>query len=73
MDHIFADGNKRTALMLAQCLPSRYGFRLALDDSPNAEENEAYGWILAAVDHKKDMPELAEDLRARARKNGGAV
>lgn len=65
-DHIFADGNKRTALRAALGLLGMQGVTLDVPDSDDPAVNELYQWIQDIVEHRKDTPELAAFLRKHA-------
>ena len=62
-DHIFADGNKRTALVVALAIVKMRSVELQMDDSADPTENVAYRWIQEAVSGSGDEAMLAEGLR----------
>ena len=66
-DHIFADGNKRTALVMALAIVKMFPIDLQVDDSADPVENVAYQWIQEAVSGARDEAMLAESLRSMAR------
>ena len=61
-DHIFLDGNKRTAV---KCLSIwyNYGVKLDIDDPPDPEKNLIYKWIEGIVKKERTETELADYLR----------
>lgn len=63
-DHIFADGNKRTALLVSMALLRKAGIRVRLDDDADPAKNEAYLWIQDAVSGARGEDDLAELLRS---------
>ncbi|MFT8704361.1 Fic family protein [Bifidobacterium aquikefiricola] len=66
-DHLFGDGNKRTAVRVSIALLYAHGVVLDVDDSPNPERNGIYQWIQQLVEGKKDYKEIASLLRDNAR------
>lgn len=67
LDHIFADGNKRTALLMGLVICKAFGnVELELQDNPDPRQNELYVWIGDVVSRKKSESELADVLRAIA-------
>lgn len=66
LDHVFADGNKRTALVIALALPTLRGVTLDYFDSSNAALNDPYTWIQRVVSREYSETELAEKLRSWA-------
>lgn len=68
LDHIFPDGNKRTALIMALVICRSFGhLDLIIDDDPNPHWNELYQWIEDVVSRKKSEAELAVVLRSIAK------
>lgn len=61
-DHIFLDGNKRTAV---KCMSIwyNYGVKLDIDDPPDPEKNLIYKWIEGIVKKERTETELADYLR----------
>lgn len=67
LDHIFSDGNKRTALIMALVICQSFGHvDLVIDDNPNPYWNELYRWIKDVVSREKSESELADVLRSMA-------
>ncbi len=65
-DHIFADGNKRTALRASVAFLEDNNISLTFSDSPDPSQNEMYQWIQDVVQRKHTVNELAAFLRQRA-------
>lgn len=65
-DHIFADGNKRTTVKTVMAILAMSGIEMDIEDTPEPESNELYGWIQSVVSHEKSTDELADFLRTRA-------
>lgn len=65
LDHIFLDGNKRTALMSALLLLRLKDVKIDYGDAPQPEDNIVYGWIELVVSREKTEEELADELRRR--------
>lgn len=63
LDHIFPDGNKRTALVMALVLPGMRGVKFRFSDGENPAENDPYAWIQSVVSRERTEEELASDLR----------
>lgn len=63
LDHIFPDGNKRTALVMALVLPGMRGAGFRFSDAPRPEENDPYEWVQSVVSRSRTEAELADDLR----------
>lgn len=61
-DHIFLDGNKRTAVMCIS-IWYKYGLKLDIKDPPNPEDNPLYKWIEDIVKKEKTEDDLADYLR----------
>lgn len=66
-DHIFGDGNKRTAMRASLSFLFRMGIELDIDDSDEPERNGMYRWIQEMVTEQKTFTELATQLRNAAR------
>lgn len=66
-DHIFADGNKRTALVVALAIVKMRPVDLLIDDGADPDGNAIYWWIQSAVSGPGDQAALAADLRGMAR------
>ena len=64
---IFADGNKRTALLIAPSLPALHGVERCFSDAASARDNDPYSWIQQIVSREKTEAQLAEQLRSWAR------
>ena len=64
--HVFADGNKRTAVRMSLSLLAMRGVLLDVDDSPDPSENEVYQWIQALVEKKISSENLAYLFRWKA-------
>lgn len=62
-DHIFLDGNKRTALVMALSLPTMRGVTFNYSDGQNPEGNDPYEWIQKVVSRVYVESDLAFDLR----------
>lgn len=65
-DHIFTDGNKRTALVMALAVLSMRGIEIRLPDTESLESNAFYWWIQDVVSGAKTVTQLALELRASA-------
>lgn len=66
-DHIFPDGNKRTALVVSLALLNLRGIIVDGLDSEQWETNEFYCWIQEAVSGARSSRELAAALREMSR------
>ncbi len=62
-DHIFNDGNKRTALITSILIIYMRPVVLNIKDDIKPENNDVYKWIQAAVIGERNVMELASDLR----------
>lgn len=71
LDHIFADGNKRTALIVALAFPMMRGIDLDLRDAASSDNNEPYRWIQDVVSRKCSESELADRLRGWSKTDFG--
>ena len=69
-DHIFADGNKRTALVMSIFALRLKGVLIPLEDSSVPEDNEAYTFIQDVVAGAKTLTELADEMRRIAQVDG---
>ena len=65
-DHVFLDGNKRTAVRMSLSILAMRGIVLDVDDSPDPSGNEVYQWVQALVERKIDSSDLAFLFRWRA-------
>lgn len=65
-DHIFGDGNKRTALKASLGLIYSRGITLRVCDSPEPESNVVYKWIERLVSGDKSCDQMADQLRRYA-------
>nr|WP_275052489.1 Fic family protein [Collinsella tanakaei] len=67
-DHVFLDGNKRTALIISLAILQRIkGIMVSVSDSSDPSENELYKWIQSIVAGDGDVDSLSAILRERAR------
>lgn len=66
-DHIFSDGNKRTALVISLALLQLRGISVSVVDSADPSDNGPYTWIESVVDGKENVEELSVKLREWAR------
>lgn len=64
--HPFADGNKRTSVLMALALLKLYGIELDVDDTPEPDKNALYQWIASLVTNEIDEREFADRLRTHA-------
>lgn len=64
--HIFADGNKRTTMMMSMGFLALGDMTLNIEDSPSPDQNEIYRWIQDIVTGSRSKNELAEFLRQHA-------
>lgn len=62
-DHIFADGNKRTAFKASIGLLTQQGIVLNIPDTPNPADNQMYQWVQDVVTGDRSITELADFLR----------
>lgn len=62
-DHIFPDGNKRTAVISSLGLLYYAGFTLDVEDGSEPERNALYRWIQGIVTDKESIDDLAGFLR----------
>lgn len=65
-DHIFYDGNKRTALVMLIAMVGLCGYDIMLSDASNPEDNTAYQWIQKLVSGGMTSAELAALVRENA-------
>lgn len=65
-DHIFPDGNKRTALVVSLAIMSTKGVVVELPDPKDPSNNETYRWIQDVVSGKRGRNEMAVALRTMA-------
>lgn len=65
-DHIFPDGNKRTAVKMALAILAMHGWNVRADDAEEPERNELYQWVQSIVTGRCDAGELAAFLRGHA-------
>lgn len=66
-DHIFSDGNKRTALIVTAGILHLRRVAFVFFDSSEPEQNDAYRLIQEVVSGDKDTEELAEAFRLFSR------
>lgn len=65
-DHIFPDGNKRTAVKMALAILAMRGWDVRAVDAEDAEGNELYQWVQDIVTGRGGADELAGFLRDHA-------
>lgn len=65
-DHVFADGNKRTAVRMSLSILAMRGIVPAIADPPNPKDNELYKWVQALVEGRLSDGELAALLREKS-------
>lgn len=66
LDHIFPDGNKRTALLASMLVLDICSIHLDVTDCPDPEDNDMYQWTEDVVTRNRTEAELSEWLRAKA-------
>ena len=62
-DHLFQDGNKRTALTCALAILRSAGVCVAFDDTDEPATNRYYAWIQDIVSGVRSNEALSEELR----------
>lgn len=65
-DHLFQDGNKRTALVVALAILRSAGVFVAFDDTDDPATNRYYAWIQDIVSGARTNEALSEELRQSA-------
>ena len=65
-DHLFQDGNKRTALTCALAILRSAGVCVVFDDTDNSATNRYYAWIQDIVSGARTNEALSEELRQSA-------
>lgn len=65
-DHLFQDGNKRTALSCALAILRSAGVCVAFDDTDDPATNRYYAWIQDIVSGARSNEALSEELRQSA-------
>lgn len=65
-DHLFQDGNKRTALVTALAILRSAGACVAFDDTDDLATNRYYVWIQDIVSGARTNEALSEELRQSA-------
>lgn len=65
-DHLFQDGNKRTALTCALAILRSAGACVAFDDTDDPATNRYYAWIQDIVSGVRSSEALSEELRRSA-------
>lgn len=65
-DHLFQDGNKRTALVTALAILRSAGVRVEFDDTHDPATNRYYAWIQEIVSGARSNEALSEELRQSA-------
>lgn len=65
-DHLFQDGNKRTALVTALAILRSAGACVAFDDTDDPATNRYYAWIQDIVSGTRSSEALSEELRLSA-------
>lgn len=65
--HIFADGNKRTTVIVSLAILTVQSVMIDVADSPSPEQNKIYRWIQDIVTGNRSKNELAAFLRRYAK------
>ncbi|NLW57571.1 MAG: death-on-curing protein, partial [Bifidobacterium pseudolongum subsp. globosum] len=65
-DHIFPDGNKRTAVKMSLAILKMHGWDVRARDAGEPERNELYQWVQSIVTGRGSAEELAAFLREHA-------
>lgn len=65
--HIFADGNKRTTVIMSMAILAVKSAMIDVADSPSPNQNEIYRWIQDIVTGDRSKSELAVFLRQHAK------
>ena len=65
-DHLFQDGNKRTALVTALAILRSAGVCVEFDDTDDPATNRYYVWIQDIVSGARSSEALSEELRQSA-------
>ncbi|WP_293836390.1 Fic family protein [uncultured Parolsenella sp.] len=65
-DHLFQDGNKRTALTAALAILRSAGACVAFDDTDDPATNRYYAWIQDIVSGARSSEALSEELKQSA-------
>lgn len=65
-DHLFQDGNKRTALVAALAILRSAGVCVEFDDTDDPATNRYYAWIQDIVSGARSNEALSEELRRSA-------
>ena len=65
-DHLFQDGNKRTALTAALAILRSAGVCVEFDDTDDPATNRYYAWIQDIVSGARSNEALSEELRRSA-------
>ena len=65
-DHLFQDGNKRTALVTALAILRSAGVCVGFDDTDDPATNRYYAWIQDIVSGARTNEALSEELRQNA-------
>lgn len=65
-DHLFQDGNKRTALVAALAILRSAGVCVEFDDTDDPATNRCYVWIQDIVSDARSNKALSEELRQSA-------
>ena len=65
-DHIFPDGNKRTAVKMSLAILRIHGWDVRVCDASEPERNELYQWVQGIVTGRGSAEELAAFLREHA-------
>ena len=65
-DHLFQDGNKRTALVTALAILRSAGVCVEFDDTDDSSTNRYYVWIQDIVSGVRSNEALSEELRQSA-------
>lgn len=64
--HIFADGNKRTTVLMVHSFLYANGLTLNVPDAPQSSDNALYQWIQNVVTRNESRETLARFLRDNA-------
>ena len=65
--HIFADGNKRTTMVMSMAFLSLRSVMIDIADDPSPDQNGIYRWIQDIVTGNRSKDELADYLRQHAK------
>lgn len=65
--HVFADGNKRTTMVMSMGFLSLRSVMIDIADDPSPDQNGIYRWIQDIVTGNRSKDELADYLRQHAK------